>query len=443
MPIPRKRRHRGAAALAGLLVLAACAKVDVEQARICENLVPALEDGGSGFEIVETVADPETPNAVVVRYTAADATGAVRPHWVRCHFAGGGFEAGRREVVAVEDDRRGRLTDVQLFVLLRFWLGRFESQIAVSGAGPAAGPTLAYLVQQAANAAIVGCFYGLLALAYTLVYGIIGRINLAFGELAMIGAYGAFLGVMLVGVLVGLGPALAVLGALIIAGLLGAAYGLATERLVFRPLRGVGSQAVLIATIGLAIFLQEFVRLTQGTRERWMQPVWTDLHVLASSGGFDAVVTSFRLGLVAFSLLVFFGLHVLFRRTRFGRNWRACADSVDTAALCGVRVEHTLITTFLLSAGLAAVAGSLIAVLYGGVNFHMGTMLGFKALTAAVVGGIGSVPGAILGGFLVAAVETFWTGYLPFVYRDVAVFGLLALFLVFRPNGLLGLARPA
>jgi branched-chain amino acid transport system permease protein len=436
---------RRAVGLAGvLLTVAACSDVDVEQARVCELLLPVLEDPGVSVRVLAREVDPKAEHGVVVRYRAGTAAGISAERWVACRFAGGGFAMDRLQLTGVATDRHGAMSDVQLFMLRRFWLGRFEAQAGVRGGalpGPRSpGLAALYFLQQAVNTLAVSCVYGLLAVAYTLVFGLIGRINLAFGELAMIGAYVTLLGVHALTVGGGIAVPMTLVAVLGLAAASSAAYGRATEFVVFRPLRGSPSQAVLIATVGLGLFLQEFVRLSQGARERWLQPVLGDVHALATAQGFTLVITDFQLLIVALMVVLVVVHRRLIERSRFGLAWQACAQDSGMAALCGVDADRTAAATFLLSGAYAGIAGWVIMLHYGGISFYMGTVLGFKALTAAVVGGIGSVPGAVLGGLFVGFVEIFWSAYLPTAYRDVAVFGLLAAMLIFRPHGLV--ARP-
>ncbi len=191
-------------------------------------------------------------------------------------------------------------------------------------------------------------------------------------------------------------------------------------------------------TIGWAIFLQEYLRLIQGTRERWLQPIYTEPHLLGAAQGFAVSVATSQILVLLLTAGLCAALWLGMARSRFGRHHRACSDDGAMAALCGVDVDRTVALSFALGAAYAAAGGFLVILYYGGVNFYMGLLLGFKALVAAIVGGIGSVPGAMLGGVLVAVLETFWSGYLTIAYKDVAVFGLLAAMLVFRPCGLLG-----
>jgi branched-chain amino acid transport system permease protein len=435
------RRWRAFAALAAAAVVWGCSGVDAEQARICQMLLPALEQGAGDLNILGSAADPDAENTVIVRYRVPTAAGISEDHWISCQFAGAGFEPDKRHLTGVATDRQGRLSDVEMHMLRRFWLGRFPARTeAGAGQSPvqttAALPAL-YFLQQTVNALTVSCVYALLAVAYTLVYAIVGRINLAFGEFAMIGSYVTLLAIHVLAA--GDAGALLVMPvAILLAVLVTGLHGWAAERTVFRPLRGSGSQSVLIATVGLAIFLQEYVRLTQGARDRWLQPVLSDVYLIARSEGFPVTITAFQILIVVVTVGLFAAHRRFIDGGRFGRAWNACAQDPGMAGLCGIDPGRTTALTFALGAGYAGVAGTVIALYYGGVGFYMGTVLGFKALTAAVVGGIGSVGGAVLGGILIGVLETFWSGYLSVAYRDVAVFGVLALVLIFRPGGLVG-----
>ncbi|MGH6897247.1 MAG: branched-chain amino acid ABC transporter permease [Geminicoccaceae bacterium] len=429
--------------LAGLVIalsLAACAGVDVEQLRICERLIPALEARGAEIEIVQGTIDPAAKNAVRVEYrVGSDAPPA---HWISCRFGGRGFERDRLRLIGVVTDREGALSEIRVFLLRRYWLDLYEAQ-ASGGDGPAEharswSRDLLYFLQLGVNSISVGCFYGLLAIGYTLVYAIIGRINLAFGEIAMVGAYTTFIAVTALALMgAGVLP-LALTLVLLVIGAVGAVHGLVTERLVFRPLREVPSQAPLIATLGLAIFLQEALRLLQGAQDRWVQPIFSAAHHLGGASGFTLTVSTSQIIVAGLALILYAGLWLLMRRSSFGRAARACADDVAMAGLCGVNVERTTALTFCLGAAYAAIAGMVVLLRYGGASFYDGFILGFKALCAAIIGGIGSVSGAMVGGLLIAALEALWAGYLTSAYKDVAVFGLLTAVLIWRPHGLFG-----
>jgi branched-chain amino acid transport system permease protein len=379
--------------------------------------------------------DASAPHAVRIRYRGEDRT----ERWLYCRFAGGGFEQDRLRLVAVATDRHGKLSEIQVYLLRTFWLGLYEAQ--QRGAGDevvSADRPLLYLLQLAVNALSLGGIYGLIAIGYTLVFGIIRRINLAFGDFAMVGASVTFIGITLIA-LAGAGPLPLVLCLLLLAiAVIGAAQGLATERLIFRPLRHTSSQAPLIATLGLAIVLQEGVRLLQGAQERWVQPVFSAGHTLAAGEGFSVTVSTSQALSLVLALALYLLLARLMQRSSFGRAARACADDVDMAAICGVNVDRVVAQTFMLAAAYASIAGFVLLLRYGSMSFYDGLVIGFKGLTAAVLGGIGSVPGAMLGGLLIGGLETFWAGYLTIAYKDVAIFALLAATLALRPSGLLG-----
>lgn len=427
------------------LALGACERVDIEQVRDCERVIPALEDPGRRIEYLRGERDPAAKNAVVVHYRVHGRPEGPETHWVSCRFGGGGLDAERRRLTAVATDRKGVLSEVQLQILRRFWLGSLEAQ---AGAREAAAPDEAtavgsplYLLQTVINALVICSVYGLLAVAYTLVYAIIGRINLAFGELSMIAAFTAWLAIVLFAAAGGLALPMALLAALLLAVAATAVHGWAIQRVVFRPLRGSGSQAALIATIGLAIFLQESVRLTRGAGDRWLHPVFSESYPIAEAAGFPVAINAAQIVVVVLVAGLYAAHWGLVARSRFGLAWRSCAQDGGMAALCGINVDRTAGLTFALGGAYAAVAGFVVALYYGGVSFHMGALLGFKALTAAVVGGIGSLPGAMLGGILIGLLETFWSAYLTIAYKDVAVFALLAVVLALRPEGLLGKGR--
>jgi branched-chain amino acid transport system permease protein len=444
-PSPAHGCRRGFGTLAALALawsLSGCAEADVEQLRICERLIPAIEAEGTRIALVSSVTDPAAANAVRVEYRVVRPNGSSDSSWISCRFGGSGFERDRLRLTGVVTAREGALSEIGVFMLRRYWLDLYEAQRTFGGRSVEGGRSwsrdLLYFLQLGVNGITLGCLYGLLAIGYTLVYGTIGRINLAFGEIAIIGAYTTFITVTALA-LFGLGPLpLALLGVLALVAVVGAMYGLATERVVFRPLREVPSQAPLIATLGLAIFLQEALRLLQGAEDRWVQPVFSAAHHLSATPGFALTVNTSQIVLVGLSGALYGALWLLMTRTGFGRAARACADDVAMAGLCGVDVERTVALTFSLGAAYAAIAGFVVLLRYGGASFHDGFLLGFKALTAAIVGGIGSVPGAMLGGLLIGALEIFWAGYLNLNYRDVATFALLAVVLIWRPHGLLG-----
>ncbi|HXP12231.1 MAG TPA: branched-chain amino acid ABC transporter permease LivH, partial [Stellaceae bacterium] len=206
----------------------------------------------------------------------------------------------------------------------------------------------------------------------------------------------------------------------------------------YRPLRGSFRLAPLISAIGMSIFLQNYVQLLQGARIKTLPPVVTGEFHLMESGGFVVQVSTLQIIIVALTVALMAGFSFMIAATPLGRAQRACEQDMTMAALLGIDVDRTISWTFVLGAALAAVAGLMVTLYYGVIDFFIGFLAGIKAFTAAVLGGIGSLPGAMLGGFIIGLIEAFWSGYFPSEYKDVAVFGVLILVLIFRPTGLLG-----
>jgi branched-chain amino acid transport system permease protein len=300
---------------------------------------------------------------------------------------------------------------------------------------------LAYLLQQCLNAAVVAAFYAMLAVAYALVYGLTGRIVLAFGDFATFGAYVAILSMLLAFEMAQLGLAAALATSLVITVTAASALGYAAQSVVFRPLFGRASQAMLVASIGVAIVIQEVIRMATGGREMWLQPILAEAHVLVRSGDFAVQITVMQAVIVVAAAILSVLLMVVMRRGAFGRRWRACAEDGGLASLCGVNLPAVVAVTFALSSAYAGVAGFAVAVYYGNVSFYMGLVLGLKALFAAIIGGFGSIGGAILGAVVLATLETMWSAYFSIEYRDVAVFGLFILVLILRPQGLVAVSE--
>ena len=268
-------------------------------------------------------------------------------------------------------------------------------------------------------------------------FALIGRVNLAFGELATWGAFGAVLSLPLLAAQLG-----APLLLLIVAGV-GVIGGWLLERLSYRPfadiLRERGQQAPLVVSVGLIIAAEEYSRLVFGSRDLYLQPVLSQPIRIAAAEGFAVSFSLMQLVIVGLTLVLFGALVLLLHNSRFGRFQRACADDASAAQLLGVDTRRVVLRTFQLGSAYAASAGVIMALYYGVVNFHMGLGVSLKGLAAVIVGGIGSVPGAFLGGLLIALLETLWSAYASIAYRDVAVFALLIGFLVLCPQGLLGL----
>ena len=295
-----------------------------------------------------------------------------------------------------------------------------------------------YFLQQLINGLTLGAIYGLIAIGYTMVYGIIGMINFAHGEIYMISAFIALITFLIVGPAGGAFLVLALLIVLVVTMLLTAVYGWTLERLAYRPLRGSPRLAALISAIGMSIALQNYVQLTQGARVKAIQPVITGGVKLTDDVGFTVVLSYMQILIVVTTVALMIAFSLMISRTALGRSQRACEQDRTMAALVGVDVDRTISLTFVLGAGLAAVAGVMVTLYYGVIDFYIGFLAGIKAFTAAVLGGIGSVPGAMLGGLLIGLIEAFWSGYFTIEYKDVAAFSILVLVLIFRPTGLLG-----
>ncbi|MFO1048809.1 MAG: branched-chain amino acid ABC transporter permease [Geminicoccaceae bacterium] len=420
----RLAQRPGAARLAALAVvlaatLAGCGDARVERTRICDQALHAMRPGA------ETLGQRMAPgDTVAIRFRERG-----REHELVCGFTPLTLQSDGLSLIRVVTPDEGELSPTILYLLNRFGLEHPDTAAATRL------PWWAYFLQQLANALAPSAIYALLAAGYAVIYGITGRINLAFGEFATVGAFTALSGVLLGASMTSAGPALALVG-LALAAFTGGALGGALWTLVFAPLHRRNTQALLIATIGLAITLAEALRLLAGSRLRWLQPLFASpWHV----GRLTLNPSQFILAALALIVVSVVGLTI--RRTAFGRAYRAVSDDPGAAALVGVAIDRTIATACVLGSMLAGVAGYVIATHYGVVSFSMGTMLGLKALTAAVIGGIGSIPGAAVGGMMIGLLEGLWAGYLPGDYRDVAVFCALAATLALRPDGLLGRAR--
>ena len=298
--------------------------------------------------------------------------------------------------------------------------------------------TMAYFLQQLINGLTLGSMFGLIAIGYTMVYGIIGMINFAHGDIFMIGGFVAIIAFMTLGLAGITWMPLALLCILILAMAFTALHGWTVERVAYRPLRGSNRLAPLISAIGMSIFLQNYVQLLQGARNKALPPVIQGSIELMNVDGFTVQLGYLQIVIMLLTVVLMIGLTLLITRTSLGRQQRACEQDLKMAALLGVDVDRTIALTFVMGAALAAVAGLVWLMYYGVIDFFVGFMAGIKAFTAAVLGGIGSLPGAMLGGILIGLIDTFWAGYFSNDYKDVATFAILVLVLIFRPTGLLG-----
>ena len=293
-----------------------------------------------------------------------------------------------------------------------------------------------YFVQQLLNGLTIGSTYALIAIGYTMVYGIIGMINFAHGEVYMIGSYIAFLVIGLL-MMLGIDSSVLLIGAaFLVAIVITSAYGWSIERVAYRPVRHSKRLIALISAIGMSIFLQNYVRLAQGSRSL------TIPHLLPGNwelGGSGQMTLSYMQVLIwVVTLVSMLALSQFIRHSRMGRACRACAEDIKMTNLLGIDTNQVIALTFVIGAAMAAVAGVLLGTYYGGVTPYVGFMAGLKAFTAAVLGGIGSIPGAMLGGLLLGVVEALTAGYISTEYKDVMAFALLISVLLFMPSGILG-----
>jgi branched-chain amino acid transport system permease protein len=431
------------------LTLAGCVdtSLDADQARLCRLALPALHPEGAAVTVINEV--PGTaPGSVRIDYRVVEPGRPARVARTSCVFGASGVQPGRLNIVSIAIDGIA-LSDAKLYILKRWWLGELgvaddntPAQARTSTPQMTLKPGLAYFLQQVVNAIPVGAVYALLAVAYSLVYGLVGRIVLAFGDIAIFGAYGVALGI---GLAVALGLASTPVTLLIgLAAGLALSTGLATliGRHVVGPLAGRPGQATIVASLGLSIAIQEFLRLTQGADDKWLTPLSGEPLILAlSPSGFAATVTPMQIFIAGIALAAASGTLLFMQSSSFGRNWKAVADDPLAASLFGVDARRTMVGTMALGGALGGLAGWILLVQYGGIGFSNGLAIGLKALAAAVLGGIGSPGGALLGGIVVGFAETFWSGYFDLAWRDVVVFGALILTLAFRPGGFFGFAE--
>jgi branched-chain amino acid transport system permease protein len=231
---------------------------------------------------------------------------------------------------------------------------------------------------------------------------------------------------------------LALMIVLVLSVVLTATYGWTVERVAYRPLRGSFRLAPLISAIGMSIFLQNYVQLLQGARNKPLQPIISGGMTVMEGNGFTVYLSYLQIVIVIITVVLMAGFTLLITRTSLGRAQRACEQDQKMAALLGVNVDRTISLTFVTGAALAAVAGLMVTLYYGVVDFFIGFLAGIKAFAAAVLGGIGSLPGAMLGGLLIGLIEAFWSAYFSVEYKDLAAYAVLVLVLIFRPSGLLG-----
>jgi branched-chain amino acid transport system permease protein len=294
-------------------------------------------------------------------------------------------------------------------------------------------------LQQVINGLTLGSVYALIALGYTMVYGVLELINFAHGEVYMLGAY---LGIIFLGFFTSIGLTaqslpLAVILTVILTVIFCSSYGFTIEKIAYKPLRNAPRLSPLISAIGMSIFLQNYVMLTQGATDRVFPSLF-------GSGGFNFLstrMTYLQASIIAVSAAIMVLLHLFVMKTRIGKAMRAVAQDKTMSSLLGINIDAVISVTFILGSGLAAVAGLMVAVYYGLVNYYIGYSAGIKAFTAAVLGGIGSIPGAMFGGILLGLVEGLGASYISSEYKDVYAFIILIIILLVKPAGILGRAE--
>jgi branched-chain amino acid transport system permease protein len=293
-----------------------------------------------------------------------------------------------------------------------------------------------YFIQQVINGITLGSIYGLIAIGYTMVYGIIGMINFAHGDIFMIGAFMALIVYLIlttffVGVPVAVALIIMMIAAMILTGL----WNWSIERVAYRPLRGSFRLAPLITAIGMSIALSNFIQVVQGPRNKPIPGLVSGNYKLP---GMDVIISLKQILIIVVTAVLLYAFWYIVNKTPLGRAQRSCEQDRKMAALLGVDVDKTISITFIMGAALAAVAGTLYLSYYGVIVFTDGFIPGVKAFTAAVLGGIGSLPGAVLGGLLIGLIEALWSAYFSIDYKDVAAFSILAIVLIFMPSGILG-----
>jgi len=440
-----------AAVLQALIWLAAspAARADEYDGAIqrCEELLPEFDQHPQDIRREVRAATFDQPVAVRISWQRSDAQPGGDPEgWIICFFLPRSETGGAWQIDLMDTQKYGKLKryDVQQLYKLR-WLN--ENYIPKLTPEPTPTPAPAvmwlYFLQQTLNGLTLGCLYALLAVGFTIIYGITRIVNLAFGDLYMAGAFVTY--ICYVVVVAGGGHfTWPVLAATLLIGVgVCASAGWVMDRVAFRHMRRAPTTVPMVASIGLALILRDVVRLAQGPKAKWMPPTPGTTWRLIEGYGFDVYLRKGHvlIGAATFAVACFFWWAG--RRTTFGRGYRATAQDPRMAALLGVNVDHTIGISFLIGGAMTGVAGVFAAMQYQIVDFYMGYLIGFKALTAALLGGIGSVPGAFLGGFLIAVVEIYAGMAFGYEWREMAVFSVLALVLIFRPGGLLGTLRNA
>lgn len=429
------RRLCAALFILSALFLAACQASIADDARICRAILPVLNPPGAQIEIVKSFIEQDHVH-LDYRVTLE---GRTQARFAVCRFAAD--RSGRRLDGVITED--GAMGAASLLFLQRFYLTSPEAlwgepQDAHPANVPILPVTLALFLQHVLAALPSLAIYALIAASYALIYGLVSRIVFGFGEFAVIGGTATTLMIVAGFISTPIFPVTVVLIGIIMGLAAAAWYGLACEKLVVSPLIGARGLPILIGTLGMTIVLAEFVRLTQGSTGRWITPFLSFPIIVARSADFTVTVTPVALVAAALGLVASLWLVRMMKRSLFGRMWRALADDPLAAALMGVNGRAIVALSFILATALAGLAGVLTTLSFGGVGYALGMILTLKALTAAILGGVGSIRGALWGGVALGLFEAAWSATMPIESRDIAVFGLLALALILRPSGFFG-----
>ena len=293
----------------------------------------------------------------------------------------------------------------------------------------------AYWFQQVINASSLASFYVPLAMAYALVQGITNKIFLSFGDFTMYATF-ASIYTALIALDYEVHPYVILLLSLLVGMICAAALGHVSATQIFTPLKNRSSQAFMIGSVGISIMLQEVMRIQSQNRDVWLSPLTENQPFKLISGSFPVQIGTMQLIAILVSAFVVSLVLFVMKFTKLGLYWQACSQSEILAKLTGIDTEKVLCWTCVSSAVLGSVSGWIIITTSGGINFAIGIMLGFKALFASVIGGFGTIAGAIKGGLFLAVAETLWTSVFPSDYRDLAVFALIIVILLVQPDGL-------
>ena len=296
--------------------------------------------------------------------------------------------------------------------------------------------TQSFFIQQLINALFLGSIYSLIALGYTMVYGIIELINFAHGELF---TSGAFIGIVVLAILqkAGFVESHFIITMILVFGMAMAyvaVLGVAIEQVAYRPLRNASRLAAILSALGMSIFLSNGMMLSQGVSDR-AYPQLLGIEGLLIMG---ARITYGQIFIILLSIALMTALYLFVKSTKLGKAMRATAQNKRMARMCGIDIDKTIRVTFIIGPALGAAAGVMVGLYYGSVRFDMGFIYMIKAFAAAILGGIGSIPGAMLGGMIIGGVEVLWSAFLPSEWKDVTTFIVLILVLYLKPSGILG-----